>query len=120
MGPFGQTKTEVHYEQHHHVARHWSDCVLCLRRHLGAQPLVGRSPRLLGVKEAKPESWRGVSDIPRQLFTDQSVWRDGDWNGFVRIALAGRLDFARGPLRQIRKYAIIQAFPKRQRSLLVG
>ena len=69
-----QSKTEVHYEQHHHVARHWSDCVLCLRRHLGAQPLVGRPPRLRGVKEAKPESWRGVSDTPRQLFTDlQSV-----------------------------------------------
>ena len=61
-----------------------------------------------------------MSDTPRQLFTDQSVWRDGDWNGFVRIALAGRLDFARGLLRQIRKYAIIQTFPKRQRSLLVG
>ena len=23
--------------------------------------------------------------------SDQSVWRDGDWNGFVRIALAGLL-----------------------------
>ena len=91
-GPFGQTKTEVHYEQHHHVARHWSDCVLCLRRHLGAQPLVGRSPRLRGVKEAKPESWRGVSDTPRQLFTDQSMWRDGDWNGRIRADLGSIRD----------------------------
>ena len=71
-------KTEVHYEQHHHVARHRSDCVLCLRRRLGDQSVVGQPSRLRGVKEAKPESWRGVSDAPRQLFTDQSVWRDGE------------------------------------------
>ena len=86
-GSLDKTKTEVHYEQHHHVARHRRDCVLCLRRHLGAQPLVGRPPRLRSVKEAEPESWRGVSDTPRQLFADQSMWRDGDWNGFVRIAV---------------------------------
>ena len=24
----------------------------------------------------------------RRFGSDQSVWRDGDWNGFVRIALA--------------------------------
>ena len=62
--------------------------------------------------------FKGMSQ--RHFGSDQSVWRDGDWNGFVRIALARFLDFARGPLRQIRKYAIIQMFPKRQRSLLVG
>ena len=27
----------------------------------------------------------------RHFGSDQSVWRDGDWNGFVRIALAGLL-----------------------------
>ena len=38
-----------------------------------------------------------VSDFERGQFqrhfgSDQSVWCDGDWNGFVRIALAGHLD----------------------------
>ena len=28
----------------------------------------------------------------RHFGSDQSVWRDGDWNGFVRIALAELLD----------------------------
>ena len=46
--------------------------------------------------------WRRRSDLlrrslgakgqPQRHFgSDQSVWRDGDWNGFVRIALAGLL-----------------------------
>ena len=29
--------------------------------------------------------------LQRHFGNDQSVWRDGDWNGFVRIALAGLL-----------------------------
>ena len=29
--------------------------------------------------------------LKRHFGSDQSVWRDGDWNGFVRIALAGLL-----------------------------
>ena len=29
--------------------------------------------------------------LQRHFGSDQSVWRDGDWNGFVRIALAGFL-----------------------------
>ena len=29
--------------------------------------------------------------LQRHFGSDQSVWRDGDWNGFVRIALAGLL-----------------------------
>ena len=39
-----------------------------------------------------------IADMPeeehfkRHFGSDQSVWRDGDWNGFVRIALAGLLD----------------------------
>ena len=38
-----------------------------------------------------------IADMPeeehfkRHFGSDQSVWRDGDWNGFVRIALAGLL-----------------------------
>ena len=38
-----------------------------------------------------------IADMPeeehfkRHFGSDQSVWRDGDWNGFVRIALAGIL-----------------------------
>ena len=36
---------------------------LCLRRHLGAQPLVGRPPRLRGMKESKPESDTAKYDI---------------------------------------------------------
>ena len=32
------------------------------------------------MKEAAPESWRGVSDTPRQLFTDQSVWRGANFS----------------------------------------
>ena len=36
----------------------------------------------------------------RYFGSDQSVWRDGDWNGFVRIAVAGLLapliELARG------------------------
>ena len=36
---------------------------------------------------------QSVSDFERgqlqwHFGSDQSVWRDGDWNGFVRIALA--------------------------------
>ena len=38
--------------------------------------------------------------LKRHFGSDQSVWRDGDWNGFVRIALAGLLappiELARG------------------------
>ena len=90
-GSLGKAKTEVYYEQHYHVARHRSDCVLCLRRHLGAQPLVGQAPRLRGLKEAKPESWRGVSDAPRQLFTDLQFvntgllqWRRLDGGGWLK------------------------------------
>ena len=30
-------------------------------------------------------------ELKRHFGSDQSVWRDGDWNGFVRIALAGLL-----------------------------
>ena len=29
--------------------------------------------------------------LKRHFGSDQSVWRDDDWNGFVRIALAGLL-----------------------------
>ena len=29
--------------------------------------------------------------LQRYFGSDQSVWRDGDWNGFVGIALAGLL-----------------------------
>ena len=38
-----------------------------------------------GVVECMVGHWR-------RFGSDQSVWRDGDWNGFVRIALAGLLD----------------------------
>ena len=33
----------------------------------------------------------GRGQFQRHFGSDQSVWRDGDWNGFVRIALAGLL-----------------------------
>ena len=33
----------------------------------------------------------GRGQLQRHFGSDQSVWRDGDWNGFVRIALAGLL-----------------------------
>ena len=52
-----------------------------------------------------------VSDFERgqlqwRFGSDQSVWRDGDWNGFVRIAVAGLLD-----VRKRRgKYDILLAF----------
>ena len=29
--------------------------------------------------------------LKRHFGSDQSVWRDGDWNGFVRVVLAGLL-----------------------------
>ena len=29
-----------------------------------------------------------TGQFQRHFGSDQSVWRDGDWNGFVRIALA--------------------------------
>ncbi len=36
---------------------------------------------------------RDFKRIPKRHFgSDQLVWRDGDWNGFVRIALAELLD----------------------------
>ena len=34
----------------------------------------------------------GEGQLQRRLGSDQSVWRGGDRNGFVRIALAGLLD----------------------------
>ena len=33
----------------------------------------------------------GEGQLQRHFGSDQSVWRDGDWNGFVRIALTGLL-----------------------------
>ena len=42
----------------------------------------------------------GEGPFQRHFGSDQSVWRDGDWNDFVRIALAGLLaplvELARG------------------------
>ena len=35
--------------------------------------------------------WFERGHLQRHFGSDQSVWRDGDWNGFVRIALAGLL-----------------------------
>ena len=41
---------------------------------------------------------------------NQSVWRDGDWNGFVRIALAGLLapliELARGVGHHAPKFCV--------------
>ena len=49
---------------------------------------------------------RGTRQFQRHFGSDQSVWRDGDWNGFVRIALAVLLD-----VRKRRgKYDILLAF----------
>ena len=49
-----------------------------------------------------------VLDIERGYFkrhfgSDQSVWRDGDWNGFVRTAVAGLLVEMREKCRKRRK-----------------
>ena len=77
MGPFG--KTEVHYEQHRNVGCRRNDCVLCHLRRLGMLQVLGPPPWVCDLNESEDAvSWRGVSDTPRQLFTDQSVWRDGE------------------------------------------
>ena len=43
-GSLGKTKTEVHYEQHHHVARHRSCRIFRHLRHLGILQVLGASP----------------------------------------------------------------------------
>ena len=68
-----RNKSEVHHEQHHHVGCHRSRRAHCLRRRLGAEPLVGQPPRLRGMKEAASVRWREVSDTSRQLFHLQFV-----------------------------------------------
>ena len=52
------------------------------------------------ITESNRGIWLGEGQLQRHFGSDQSVWRDGDWNGFVRIALAGLLapliELARG------------------------
>ena len=48
--------------------------------------------------------------LKRHFGSDQSVWRDGDWNGFVRIALAVLL----APLIELAQ-SVGHLVPKRSR-----
>ena len=62
---------------------------------LAAGVAAGRQGRLF--LEGQDNGWnnRGIlsreGQLQRHFGSDQSVWRDGDWHGFVRIALAGLL-----------------------------
>ena len=61
--------------------------------------------RVVEVLNGKTRIWRFTAEEPRRHFgSDQSVWRDGDWNGFVRIALAGLLDLIKS------RFPILSAF----------
>ena len=44
-----------------------------------------------GFGRLKGKKGLGEGQLQRHFGSDQSVWRGGDWNGFVRIVLAGLL-----------------------------
>ena len=44
---------------------------------------------MMGEATDKLRHLAGERQLQRQFGSDQSVWRGGDWNGFVRIAVAG-------------------------------
>ena len=69
-GSLDQTKAEVHYEQHYHVARHRSCRVLRRLRHLGMLQVLGASPSR--VRDLNEDEGRGEQATPL-VFYLQSI-----------------------------------------------
>ena len=54
---------------------------MCVGRTLRGSAITGR-----GTTDSNRGTWFGGGQLQRHFGSDQSVWHDGDWNGFVRVA----------------------------------
>ena len=84
-GPLDETKTEVHYEQHHHVARHRSCRILRHLWHLGILQMLGASPpRVRNLNKDEGRGDRATPLVFYQFIRNSLTWgcyNVGVWMG---------------------------------------